>query len=171
MDAIVGGSIPRQYIPAVDKGIQESAARGYVAGYPLVDFKATLYDGTFHTVDSSEMAFKIAGSLAFKAACEKLKISLLEPIVTVTVSCPDEYMGDIIGDLSSRRGKVLGSDSTGGITEIQAHVPMAEMQEYAKTLSSMTGGQGAFTMVFDHYEECPPPIAEKVIAESKKKEE
>ena len=171
VDAIVGGAIPRQYIPAVDKGIQESAVRGYVAGYPMVDFKATLYDGSFHTVDSSEMAFKIAGSIAFKAACEKLKISLLEPIVTVSVSCPDEYMGDIIGDLSSRRGKVLGSDSTGGITEIQAHVPMAEMQEYAKTLSSMTGGQGAFTLVFDHYEECPPPIADKVIAENKKKEE
>ena len=171
VDAIVGGAIPRQYIPAVDKGIQESAVRGYVAGYPMVDFKATLYDGSFHTVDSSEMAFKIAGSIAFKAACEKLKISLLEPIVTVSVSCPDEYMGDIIGDLSSRRGKVLGSDSTGGITEIQAHVPMAEMQEYAKTLSSTTGGQGAFTMAFDHYEECPPPIADKVIAESKKKEE
>jgi len=171
VDAIVGGAIPRQYIPAVDKGIQESAVRGFVAGYPMVDFKATLYDGSFHTVDSSEMAFKIAGSIAFKAACEKLKISLLEPIVTVSVSCPDEYMGDIIGDLSSRRGKVLGSDSTGGITEIQAHVPMAEIQEYAKALSSMTGGQGAFTLVFDHYEECPPPIAEKVIAESKKKAE
>lgn len=171
VDAIVGGAIPRQYIPAVDKGIQESSVRGYLAGYPLVDFKATLYDGSFHTVDSSEMAFKIAGSLAFKNACEKLKISLLEPIVVVSVSCPDEYMGDIIGDLSSRRGKVLGSDSTGGITEIQAHVPMAEIQEYAKALSSMTGGQGAFTMTFDHYEECPPPIAEKVIAESKKREE
>ena len=171
VDAIVGGAIPRQYIPAVDKGVQESAARGYLAGYPMVDFKVTLYDGTFHTVDSSEMAFKIAGSIAFKSACEKLKISLLEPIVVVSVSCPDEYMGDIIGDLSSRRGKVLGSDSTGGITEIQAHVPMAEMQEYAKTLSSTTGGQGAFTMAFDHYEECPPPIADKVIAESKKKEE
>ncbi len=171
VDAIVGGAIPRQYIPAVDKGVQESAARGYLAGYPVVDFKVTLFDGTFHTVDSSEMAFKIAGSIAFKAACEKLKISLLEPIVLVSVSCPDEYMGDIIGDLSSRRGKVLGSDSTGGITEIQAHVPMAEMQEYAKTLSSTTGGQGAFTLAFDHYEECPPPIAEKVVAESKKKEE
>jgi elongation factor G len=171
VDAIVGGAIPRQYIPAVDKGVQESSGRGYLAGYPMVDFKVTLFDGSFHTVDSSEMAFKIAGSIAFKAACEKLKISLLEPIVLVSVSCPDEYMGDIIGDLSSRRGKVLGSDSTGGITEIQAHVPMAEMQEYAKTLSSMTAGQGAFTMAFDHYEECPPPIAEKVVAEGKKKEE
>ncbi|KHK02985.1 elongation factor G [Desulfovibrio sp. TomC] len=171
VDAIVGGAIPRQYIPAVDKGVQESSVRGFLAGYPLVDFRVTLYDGSFHTVDSSEMAFKIAGSVGFKAACEKLKISLLEPIVLVSVSCPDEYMGDIIGDLSSRRGKVLGSDSTGGITEIQAHVPMAEMQEYAKTLSSMTGGQGAFTMAFGHYEECPPPIAEKVVAEGKKKEE
>ncbi|NMC50530.1 MAG: elongation factor G [Desulfovibrio sp.] len=171
VDAIVGGAIPRQYIPAVDKGIQESAARGYLAGFPMVDFRATVFDGSFHTVDSSEMAFKIAGSLAFKAACEKLKLSLLEPIVLVTVSCPDENMGDIIGDLSSRRGKVLGSDSTGGITEIQAHAPMAEMQEYGKALSSMTGGQGAFTMAFAHYEECPPPIAEKVIAEHKKKEE
>ncbi|MYL84311.1 elongation factor G [Desulfovibrio aerotolerans] len=171
VDAIVGGAIPRQYIPAVDRGVQESSVRGFLAGYPLVDFRVTLYDGSFHTVDSSEMAFKIAGSVGFKAACEKLKISLLEPIVLVAVSCPDEYMGDIIGDLSSRRGKVLGSDSTGGITEIQAHVPMAEMQEYAKTLSSMTGGQGAFTMAFDHYEECPPPIAEKVVAEGKKKEE
>ncbi|OLN25053.1 Translation elongation factor G-related protein [Desulfovibrio sp. DV] len=171
VDAIVGGAIPRQYIPAVDKGVQESSVRGFLAGYPLVDFRVTLYDGSFHTVDSSEMAFKIAGSVGFKAACEKLKISLLEPIVLVSVSCPDEYMGDIIGDLSSRRGKVLGSDSTGGITEIQAHVPMAEMQEYAKTLSSMTGGQGAFTLAFDHYEECPPPIAEKVVAEGKKKEE
>ncbi len=168
VDAIVGGAIPRQYIPAVDKGIQESSARGALAGYPVVDFKVTLYDGSFHNVDSSEMAFKIAGSIAFKAACEKLKKVLLEPIVLVTVSAPDEFMGDIIGDLSSRRGKVLGSDSTGGVTEIQAHVPMVEIQEYAKTLGSMTGGQGAFIMAFDHYEEAPPPVVEKVVAESKK---
>jgi len=170
-DAIVGGSIPRQYIPAVDKGVQEAAARGVVAGYPMVDFRVELYDGSFHTVDSSEMAFKIAGSLAFKAACEKLKVVLLEPIALVTVSIPDSFMGDVIGDLSSRRGKVLGSDSTGGVTEVQAHVPMSEMQEYAKTLGSMTGGQGAFTMAFDHYEDAPPPVAEKVIAEHKKAKE
>jgi len=170
-DAIVGGSIPRQYIPAVDKGVQEAAARGVLAGYPMVDFKAELYDGSFHTVDSSEMAFKIAGSLAFKAACEKLKIVLLEPIALVSVSIPDSFMGDVIGDLSSRRGKVLGSDSTGGVTEVQAHVPMSEMQEYAKTLGSMTGGQGAFTMVFERYEDAPPPVAEKVIAEHKKAKE
>ncbi len=171
VDAIVGGSIPRQYIPAVDKGVQEAAARGVLAGYPMVDFKVELFDGSFHTVDSSEMAFKIAGSLAFKAACEKLKMVLLEPIATVSVSIPDDYMGDVIGDLSSRRGKVLGSDSTGGVTEVQAHVPMSEMQEYAKSLGSMTGGQGAFTMIFDHYEEAPPPVAEKVIAEHKKAKE
>ena len=168
VDAIVGGSIPRQYIPAVDKGVQESAARGVLAGYPLVDFKVELFDGTFHTVDSSEMAFKIAGSLAFKAACEKVKLVLLEPIAMISVSVPDAYMGDVIGDLSSRRGKVLGSDSTAGVTEIQAHAPMSEMQEYAKTLSSMTGGQGAYAMVFDHYEEAPPPVMEKVVAEHKK---
>ncbi|WP_243360039.1 elongation factor G [Fundidesulfovibrio terrae] len=171
VDAIVGGSIPRQYIPAVDKGVQEAAARGVLAGYPMVDFRVELFDGSFHTVDSSEMAFKIAGSVAFKAACEKLKIVLLEPIALVSVSIPDSFMGDVIGDLSSRRGKVLGSDSTGGVTEVQAHVPMSEMQEYAKTLGSMTGGQGAFTMGFDHYEDAPPPVAEKVIAEHKKAKE
>jgi elongation factor G len=171
VDAIVGGSIPRQYIPAVDKGVQEAAARGMLAGYPMVDFRVELFDGSFHTVDSSEMAFKIAGSIAFKAACEKLKMVLLEPIALVSVSVPDNFMGDVIGDLSSRRGKVLGSDSTGGVTEVQAHVPMSEMQEYAKTLGSMTGGQGAFTMGFDHYEDAPPPVVEKVVAEYKKSRE
>ncbi|MFP5238194.1 MAG: elongation factor G [Acidobacteriota bacterium] len=169
VDAIVGGSIPRQYIPAVDKGVQEAAHRGVLAGFPVVDFKVELFDGSFHTVDSSEMAFKIAGSLAFKAACEKMKMVLLEPIALVSVSIPDEFMGDVIGDLSSRRGKVLGSDSTAGVTEVQAHVPMSEMQEYAKALGSMTGGQGAFTMAFDHYEDAPPPVTEKVVAEYKAK--
>lgn len=167
-DAIVGGSIPRQYIPAVDKGIQEAAARGYLAGYPVVDFKVKLYDGTYHTVDSSEMAFKIAGSLAFKKAMEMVKPVLLEPIVLLTVSVPDEHMGDVIGDLSSRRGKVLGSDSISGLTEIKAHVPMSEVLRYAPDLRSMTGGQGVFTMEFDHYEEAPPPVADKVIAEHAK---
>lgn len=167
VDAIVGGSIPRQYIPAVDKGIQEAAQRGVLAGYPLVDFKVTLFDGSFHTVDSSEMAFKVAGSLAFKKASEEAKMILLEPIVQMTVYTPDEFMGDIIGDLSSRRGKVLGTGSQAGVTEIRAHLPMSEVLEYAPTLRSMTGGQGTFVMEFDHYEECPPPVAEKVIAESK----
>ncbi|MBQ4567276.1 MAG: elongation factor G [Desulfovibrio sp.] len=164
-DAIVGGVIPRQYIPAIDKGVQEAAARGFLAGCQVVDFRVKVYDGSYHTVDSSEMAFKVAGSLAFKKAMESLKPVLLEPIVLLTVSIPDESMGDVIGDLSSRRGKVLGSDSQGGITEIKAHVPMSEVLRYAPDLRSMTGGQGFFTMEFDHYEEAPQPVADKVIAE------
>ena len=167
-DAIVGGAIPRNYIPAIDKGIQESAARGFIAGCPVVDFKVRLYDGSYHTVDSSEMAFKVAGSLAFKKALESLKPILLEPIVLLCVSVPDEYMGDVIGDLSSRRGKVLGSDSQVGITEIKAHIPMSEVLRYAPELRSITGGQGVFTMEFDHYEEAPQPIVDKVIAEYQK---
>lgn len=164
-DAIVGGVIPRQYIPAVDKGIQESAQRGFLAGYPLVDFRAKLYDGSYHNVDSSEMAFKIAGSLALKNAMDQVKPALLEPIVLLTVHIPDEYMGDVIGDLSSRRGKVLGSDSQSGITEIKAHVPMNEVLRYAPDLRSMTGGQGVFTMELAHYEEAPPPVVDRVVAE------
>jgi len=167
-DAIVGGVIPRQYIPAIDKGVQEAAARGYLAGCQVVDFRVKVYDGSYHTVDSSEMAFKVAGSLAFKKAMENLKPVLLEPIVLLTVSVPDESMGDVIGDLSSRRGKVLGSDSQGGSTEIKAHVPMSEVLRYAPDLRSMTGGQGFFTMEFAHYEEAPQPVAEKVIAEHQK---
>ena len=164
-DAVVGGSIPRQYIPAVDKGIQESALRGFLAGYPVVDFKVKLYDGSYHNVDSSEMAFKMAGSIAFKKAMEQLKVKLLEPVVTLTVSIPDEFMGDVIGDLSSRRGKVLGSDSQAGITEVRAHVPMSEILRYAPDLRAMTSGQGMFTMEFDHYEEAPGNIMDKVVAE------
>lgn len=171
LDEIVGGSIPRNYIPAVDKGVQEAAARGFLAGYPMVDFKVAVYDGSYHNVDSSEMAFKIAGSLAFKKAVELCNPILLEPIMLAAVFIPDEFMGDVIGDLSSRRGRVLGSDSIGGITEVKAHVPMAEMMKYAPDLRSMTGGQGTFTMEFAHYEECPPNVAEQVIAESKKEEE
>ena len=167
-DAIVGGAIPRNYIPAIDKGVQESAARGFIAGCPVVDFKVRLYDGSYHTVDSSEMAFKVAGSLAFKKAIESLKPVLLEPIVLLCVSVPDEYMGDVIGDLSSRRGKVLGSDSQVGITEIKAHIPMSEVLRYAPDLRSITGGQGVFTREFDHYEEAPQPIVDKVIAAHQK---
>lgn len=167
-DAIVGGVIPRQYIPAIDKGIQEAAARGFLAGCQVVDFKVKVYDGSYHNVDSSEMAFKVAGSLAFKKAMESLKPVLLEPVVLLSVSVPDESMGDVIGDLSSRRGKVLGSDSQSGITEIKAHVPMGEVLRYAPDLRSMTGGQGVFTMEFAHYEEAPPPVAEKVMAEYQK---
>lgn len=167
-DGIVGGVIPRQYIPAIDKGIQETAARGFIAGCPVVDFRVRVYDGSYHSVDSSEMAFKVAGSLAFKKAIEGLKPVLLEPIMLLAVSVPDEFMGDVIGDLSSRRGKVLGSDSQSGITEIKAHVPMSEILRYAPDLRSMTGGQGVFTMEFDHYEEAPAPVVEKVVAEYQK---
>lgn len=171
IDKIVGGSIPRQFIPAVDKGVQEVAARGVLAGYPVIDFGVTLYDGSYHNVDSSEMAFKVAGSIAFKAACAKAKMALLEPVMLVTVAVPDSFMGDVIGDLSSRRGKVLGSDSQTGLTEVKAHVPMAEMLKYAPDLNSMTGGQGTFFMEFASYEECPPQEAEKVIAAHKAVEE
>ncbi len=171
LDEIVGGSIPRNYIPAVDKGVQEAAARGFLAGYPMVDFKVAVYDGSYHNVDSSEMAFKIAGSLAFKKAVEMCNPILLEPIMLASVFIPDEFMGDVIGDLSSRRGRVLGSDSIGGVTEVKAHVPMAEMMKYAPDLRSMTGGQGTFTMEFAHYEECPPNVAEQVIADSRKEED
>ncbi len=164
-DAIVGGVIPRTYIPAIDKGVQEAAARGFLAGCQVVDFRVKVYDGSYHNVDSSEMAFKIAGSIAFKKAMENLKPTLLEPIMLIAVSVPDENMGDVIGDLSSRRGKVLGSDSAAGITEIKAHVPMSEVLRYAPDLRSMTGGQGVFTMEFAHYEEAPPPVAEKVMEE------
>jgi elongation factor G len=171
VDGIVGGVIPRQFIPAVDKGIQEAAARGLVTGNPVVDFRVTLFDGSYHNVDSSEMAFKVAGSLAFKKAAEQTGVSLLEPIMTMNIYVPDEYMGDVIGDISSRRGKVLGSDSKGGVTEIKVHVPMSEILRYAPDLRSMTGGQGTFTMEFDHYEEAPPQVAEKIIAESRKEAE
>jgi elongation factor G len=133
----------------------------------MVDFKARIYDGSYHTVDSSEMAFKVAGSLAFKKAMENCKPTLLEPIVTLIISIPDENMGDVIGDLSSRRGKVSGSDSIAGITEIKALVPMNEILRYAPDLRSMTGGQGSFTMEFSHYEEAPQPVTEKVVAEYK----
>lgn len=170
-DGVVGGVIPRQYIPAIDKGIQESAARGFIAGCQVVDFKVRVFDGSYHNVDSSEMAFKVAGSVAFKKALESLKPVLLEPIVLLSVMVPDEFMGDVIGDLSSRRGKVLGSDSQSGITEIKAHVPMSEILRYAPDLRSLTGGQGVFTMEFDHYEEAPAPVVDKVIAEYQKAKE
>ena len=163
VDAIVGGAIPKTYIPAVEKGIVEAAAKGVLAGFPCVDFKVTLDDGSFHAVDSSEMAFKIAGSLAFKKAAVDAKPILLEPIMKVTVTTPDEYMGDIMGDLNSRRGRVLGMDSAGKNQIINAEVPMAEIQTYAPDLRSMTGGRGMYAMEFDHYEEVPSQLAEKII--------
>jgi elongation factor G len=171
VDAIVGGVIPKTYIPAVEKGIIESAQKGVLAGFPCVDFKVTLDDGSFHAVDSSEMAFKIAGSLAYKKACEDAQPTLLEPIMSVTVTTPEEFMGDIMGDLNGRRGKVLGMDNAGKNQVIKAHVPMAEFLTYAPDLRSMTGGRGIYTMEFSHYDEVPSHIAEKIVEEAKKESE
>ena len=167
VDAIVGGVIPRQYIPAVEKGIVEACQKGVLAGYPCIDFKVILDDGSYHAVDSSEMAFKIAGSLAFKKACEQASPVLLEPIMEVNITTPDEYMGDIMGDLNGRRGRVLGMDSAGKNQIIKAQVPMAEFLTYAPDLRSMTGGRGIYTMKFSHYDEVPAQMAEKVIEAAK----
>ncbi|HEU5318439.1 MAG TPA: elongation factor G, partial [Chloroflexota bacterium] len=168
-DKIVGGVVSHSFRPAVDKGIQEAMAEGVIAGYPLVDVRATLFDGKEHAVDSSEMAFKIAGSMAFKSAAEKAGVVLLEPVVKVEVTVPDQYTGDIMGDLSTKRGRVHGMNPTGtGATTIEAEVPMAEMVRYATDLRSMTQGRGRFKMQFDHYEEVPANVAQKVIEQSRK---
>jgi elongation factor G len=171
VDSIVGGVIPKTYIPAVEKGIKESCQKGVLAGYPCIDFKVTLDDGSFHAVDSSEMAFKIAGSLAFKKASEQASPVLLEPIMDVTITTPDEYMGDIMGDLNGRRGRVLGMDSAGKNQVIKAQVPMAEFLTYAPDLRSMTGGRGIYTMKFSHYDEVPAQISEKIVEEVIKNKE
>ncbi len=167
VDEIVGGAIPRNYIPAVEKGVKEAMAGGVVAGYPMVDVRVRLYDGSYHDVDSSDMAFKIAGSLGFKNAVEKAKPVILEPIMTMEVTVPDDCMGDVIGDLNSRRGKVLGMDTKGHSQVIKSRVPMAEVLKYAADLRSITSGRGEFHMEFSHYEELPPHLAEKVIKEAK----
>ncbi|AOY58960.1 MULTISPECIES: elongation factor G [Desulfococcus] len=171
VDAIVGGAIPKTYIPAVEKGVIEASEKGILAGFPCVDFRVTVDDGSYHTVDSSEMAFKIAGALAFKKAVEQAKPVLLEPIMNVTVVTPDEYMGDIMGDLNGRRGRVLGMDTEGKNQVIKAQVPLAEFLTYAPDLRSMTGGRGMYTMEFSHYDEVPAQLAEKVIEEANKEKE
>lgn len=170
-DKIVGGVIPGQYRPAVEKGIVEAAAKGVIAGYPVVDFKVALTFGSYHTVDSSEMAFKIAGSMAFQKGVEQCQPILLEPIVNINIEVPDEYMGDVIGDLNSRRGRVLGMETHGSNQVIKGQVPLAEILKYAPDLRSMTSGRGNFTYTESHYEEVPAFIAEKIIAESKKDKE
>ncbi len=168
VDEIFGGSIPRNFIPAVEKGIVEAAERGYLAGNPVVDFKVTLYDGSFHPVDSSEMAFKIAGRLAFKKAMETARPVLLEPVMNVEIYAPQEYAGALTGDLSSRRGRLQGMDIKRDIQIIKAQVPMAEMVSYSPVLTSMTGGRGSYHMEFSHYDEVPAQIAQKIIEESSK---
>ncbi len=168
---VVGGAIPRNFIPAVEKGVVEAMERGAVAGYPVVDLKVILYDGSTHPVDSSEMAFKLAGRLAFRKAMAQAKPTLLEPIMTVEVVAPSECMGDIVGDLNSKRGRVLGIDAKGRNQAVKANVPLAEMLEFDPRLRSITGDRGDYSMEFSHYEEVPAHIQEKIIAESKPVEE
>jgi len=168
VDKIFGGAIPQNYRPAVEKGIREAAARGWLAGNPVIDFRVTLVDGSYHSVDSSEMAFKIAGSLAFKTAMAQAGPVLLEPIMAVEIHAPEEYMGDIMGDLSSRRGKPQGMEADGNYQIIRAQVPMAEMLTYASTLKSITSDRATYTMEFDHYADAPTQVQEQIIAAAAK---
>ncbi|HHT48622.1 MAG TPA: elongation factor G [Firmicutes bacterium] len=171
VDKIFGGAVPRQFIPAVEKGIRETMEEGVLAGYPVVDVRATLYDGSYHSVDSSEMAFKIAASMAFKKGFMDSNPVLLEPIFNVTVTVPEEYMGDIIGDLNKKRGRILGMDPHNGLQVIKAQVPLSEMFKYAIDLRSITQGRGEFEMEFDHFEEVPANQAESIIAAAKENAE
>ena len=167
VDDIFGGSIPRQYVPAVEKGIQDSRMRGYLAGYPMVDFRATVIDGSFHPVDSNELSFKMAGSLAFKDAMTRARPTILEPIMNVEVYAPSDYAGDLMGDLNGRRGRISGMDTRGINTVIRAQVPMAEMLTYEQHLTSATGGRGTYHMEFSHYDEVPQHAQAKIIAAAK----
>ena len=169
VDKIVGGVIPRNYIPAVEKGIRGAMVEGILAGYPVVDVRVHLVDGSYHPVDSSDLAFQIAGSMAFKKAFMEAKPILLEPIVKLTITVPDELMGDVIGDINGRRGKVLGVEAKSKYQIITALVPMAEVTTYASDLTSLTGGKASFTQEFSHYEEVPAQLAEKIIEQAKKR--
>jgi elongation factor G len=165
---IFGGSIPRQFVPAVEKGIVESAVRGYLAGYPVVDFKVTVFDGSYHDVDSNEMSFKMAGRIAFRKCMELAKPALLEPVMRVEIEAPEEFAGALMGDLNGRRGRVQGMESRGSATVVKAEVPMAEMLSYGTTLTSMTQGRGSFRMEMDHYDVVPQLVADKILATAKK---
>jgi elongation factor G len=171
VDKIVGGVIPRQYIPSVEKGIVEAMEHGILAGYPTTDFRATVYDGSYHEVDSSDMAFKIAASMGFKKGMEQSQPTLLEPIMKVEIIIPEEFVGDVMGDMNSRRGKIMGVEAKGHNQIVKSVTPMAEMLKYAPDLRSMTGGRGTFTMEFSHYEEVPAHIAQKVIEAANKERE
>jgi len=168
VDSIVGGVIPNKFIPAVDRGIQEAAVRGVIAGFPLVDFQAECFDGSYHDVDSNEMSFKMAGILGFRMVAPKARPVLLEPLLDVTVLAPADLLGDVMGDLSSRRGQILGTDTAGRLTRIRAIVPEAEMYKYATTLHSITHGRGTFHLEHHGYAEAPPEVTAKVAAEHKK---
>jgi elongation factor G len=163
INAVTGGTVPKEYIPAVDQGIQGAMQAGVLAGYPVVDVKVTLYDGSYHEVDSSEMAFKIAGSMAFKEACRKAQPVVLEPIMKVTVIVPEEYTGDVIGDISSRRGDILGMEPRNGTTQVDANVPLSQMFGYATDLRSRTQGRGQYSMEPSHYVELPKNIQQELV--------
>ncbi|MGB6864188.1 MAG: elongation factor G, partial [Candidatus Aminicenantaceae bacterium] len=165
-DKIFGGSIPKNYIPSIEKGIQEARKKGVIAGYPTVNFKVILYDGSYHDVDSSDIAFKIAASMAFKKGIKEAKPTLLEPIMSVEVFTPDTFMGDIMGNLNGRRGKVQGMEQKGTMRIIKASVPMAEMLDFEPTLTSITGGRGSFLMEFANFEEVPGHLQQKIIDEA-----
>jgi elongation factor G len=167
VDEVKGGVIPKEYIPAVGKGAEEAATNGIIAGFPIVDVKVTCFDGSYHDVDSSEMAFKIAGSMGFKEGAAKAGPVLLEPIMKVEVVAPDDYMGDVMGDLSSRRGRIMGMESRGGAQVINAHVPLANMFGYATDMRSATQGRATYSMHFDHYEQVPKAISEEIVAKVK----
>ena len=165
---VVGGAIPKEYIPAVGEGIEEATQAGILAGFPVVGVHATVYDGSYHEVDSSEMAFHIAGSMAFKEAMQKANPVLLEPIMKVEVTMPEEYMGDVIGDINSRRGRIEGMDDLGGGKIVRAYVPLSEMFGYSTDLRSRTQGRGNYSMFFEKYEQVPKNIQEKIISEKGK---
>ncbi len=167
VDKIVGGVIPRQFIPSVEKGVRKAMDEGILAGYPIVDFRARVYDGKYHPVDSSDISFQIAGSLALKNAMVDADPYLIEPIMNVEIMVPEAYMGDVIGDLNAKRGRILGMESEGGLQLVRAQVPMAEMLRYSIDLRSITGGRGNFSMEMSHYEEVPSHIASKIIETSK----
>jgi elongation factor G len=172
VDAVVGGVVPRQFIPSTEKGVREAMKRGPIAGYPVVDVRCILYDGQYHPVDSKDIAFQSAGRMGFQEAMTKAQPVLLEPYVSCEVTVPNEYIGDIIGGISSKRGRVQGSDALGGgMSVVMAQVPQAEMFQYSNELRALTQGRASFTMTLSHYEEVPPHIAEEVAAEAAKKRE
>ncbi|HOL50062.1 MAG TPA: elongation factor G, partial [bacterium] len=171
VDEIFGGAIPRQYVPSVEKGVREAMSRGVLAGYPIVDVKVTVYDGSYHVVDSSDIAFQLAGILALQKAVQDARPVLLEPIMNVEVSVPQEFVGDVMGTINAKRGRVLEMTTHGNSQVIRAQVPLAEMSNYATELRSLTSGRGTFAMSFSHYEEVPPHLAEKIIEAKKSKSE
>jgi elongation factor G len=167
VDDIFGGAVPRNYIPSVEKGVRDCMKRGILAGYPVVDLKVTLYDGSYHDVDSSDMAFQIAASMGLQKVFMDAHPILLEPVMSVEVTTPAEHAGDVIGDLNGRRGRIVGMEPDGEVVSVRAHVPMAEMLTYESSLRSMTGGRGGYSMEFSHYEEVPGHIADKLVAAAK----